>query len=159
MNILVIYDSVFGNTEKVARAIGDALSHQHVVKMMRATELKQDDLSGVDLLVAGAPTQKFNPTPGLKTPLDALPSKSLKGLQAAAFDTRIAEGDVDNKVFSFMAKRFGYAAEKIAGTLTKKGAVLVLPAEGFFVLGTEGPLKDGELERAAAWAQKAASQS
>ena len=154
MNILVIYDSVYGNTEKVANAVGEALGAQHTVKMLRATELQQADLSGVELLIAGAPTQKFNPTPGLKDPLQALPAKSLQGMRAAAFDTRIAEADADNKVFSFMVKRFGYAAEKIADMLKKKGAVLVLPPEPFYVKGTEGPLQDGELERAAAWALK-----
>lgn len=158
MKVLVVYDSVYGNTEKVAEAIGNAISDApgtpHTVRIMRATELVQADLIGVDLLIAGAPTQKFNPTPGLKDPLQALPARSLQGMRAAAFDTRIAEADADNKVFSFMVKRFGYAAEKIADMLKKKGAVLVLPPEPFYVKGTEGPLKDGELERAAAWALK-----
>jgi flavodoxin len=158
MNVLIVYDSVYGNTKKVAEAIGTAISEassaSQTVRTMRATELQQADLSGVELLIAGAPTQKFNPTPGLKDTLQALPAKSLQGMRAAAFDTRIAEADADNKVFSFMVKRFGYAAEKIADMLKKKGAALVLPPEPFYVKGTEGPLQDGELERAAAWALK-----
>jgi hypothetical protein len=28
---------------------------------------------------------------------------------------------------------------------------MVVPAESFFVTGSEGPLEDGELERAGAW--------
>jgi len=49
---------------------------------------------------------------------------------------------------------FGYAAKSIAGTLKKKAGELVVPPEGFFVGGTEGPLKEGELERAADWAKQ-----
>jgi hypothetical protein len=56
-----------------------------------------------------------------------------------------------------MVKLFGYAAKPIANRLTKKGGVLTMEPEGFFVEGTEGPLTDGELERAAAWAQRIAT--
>ena len=44
-------------------------------------------------------------------------------------------------------KIFGYAAKPIADRLTKKGGNLAVPAEGFYVGGTEGPLLEGELER------------
>jgi len=37
--------------------------------------------------------------------------------------------------------------------LRKKGAELVVPSVGFYVIGQEGPLKQGELERAADWAR------
>jgi flavodoxin I len=46
-----------------------------------------------------------------------------------------------------------YAAGKIADSLKKKGATLMASPEGFFVKGKEGPLKEGELERAAGWAK------
>jgi flavodoxin len=48
----------------------------------------------------------------------------------------------------------GYAAKPIADKLKKKGGKLVLPPEGFFVQGSEGPLKEGEVERAAEWAKQ-----
>lgn len=47
----------------------------------------------------------------------------------------------------------GYAAGRIAETLKKKGGNLVMPPEGFFVKGKEGPLKEGELERTANWGE------
>jgi hypothetical protein len=46
----------------------------------------------------------------------------------------------------------GYAANTIASTLKKKGGQLLVPPEGFLVTGEQGPLKEGELERAARWA-------
>jgi hypothetical protein len=48
---------------------------------------------------------------------------------------------------------FGYAAGRIANNLKKKGSTLIASPEGFFVTGGQGPLKEGELERAAAWAK------
>ncbi len=39
----------------------------------------------------------------------------------------------------------------------KAGGELAAPAEGFFVVDTEGPLQEGELERAAAWARQVAA--
>ena len=48
-------------------------------------------------------------------------------------------------------KLFGYAAKPIADRLKKKGGELTIPPEGVYVKGTEGPLKEGELERAADW--------
>ena len=46
-----------------------------------------------------------------------------------------------------------YAAERIARELTKKGGRLVAEPEGFIVEQKEGPLKQGELERADHWAK------
>jgi hypothetical protein len=48
----------------------------------------------------------------------------------------------------------GFAAPKIAKSLEKKGGTLVCAGEGFFVTGSKGPLKEGEVERAAAWAKE-----
>ena len=47
-----------------------------------------------------------------------------------------------------------YAAERIAKDLVKKGGRLVAEPEGFIVENKEGPLKQGELERASKWAKE-----
>ena len=49
---------------------------------------------------------------------------------------------------------FGYAAKPIANRLQKKAGALIAAPEGFIVKGKEGPLKEGELERAAQWARQ-----
>jgi hypothetical protein len=61
---------------------------------------------------------------------------------------------VNSRTLTAFVKLFGYAAEPIANALTKRGGTLVVPAEGFFIKDKEGPLKDGELERATAWGQQ-----
>jgi flavodoxin I len=141
MRVLVVYDSFYGNTEKIAKAIGEAISGGEA-RMLRAGEVGPSELDNVSLLIVGAPTQGGRATPAIRDFLDRVTKSEINGLDAAAFDTRLA---------AKMAKIFGYAAGRIASSLKSKGANLIAEPEGFFVTGKEGPLKEGELERAAAW--------
>ena len=154
MKALIVYDSFFGNTEQVARAMGNALGSQADVNVLRVGDVKPEHLTGLDVLVVGSPTRAFSPTPAIKKFLGNIPRRGLQGVQVAAFDTRIALSDVDSRVLPVFVKVFGYAAKPIADRLTKKAGELGLAPEGFFVKGTEGPLKEGELERAAEWAKQ-----
>jgi len=144
MKALVVYDSVYGNTEKIARAIADAITPSGEIKVLRAGEANPSELASIDLLIVGSPVHGGRPTPAVQDFLNKVNQPSLKGIKVAAFDTRAT---------SKFAKIFGNAAGRIAGQLTKKGGLLIVPAEGFFVTGTKGPLKEGELERVAAWAK------
>jgi flavodoxin I len=150
MKTLVLFESFFGNTEKVARAIGTALGLTDA-DLVRVSELKPGQIDGVDVLIVGSPTRAFQPCPDTKAFLKGLPSGALKGKKVAAFDTRAEMTDKTPGILKFFAGIFGYAAEPVAKKLVKKGGIQVLEPSGFIVLGSEGPLKDGELERAAAW--------
>jgi flavodoxin I len=155
MKSIVIYDSQYGNTERIARSIRDVLAEQGDVTLVRVADYNPAMLTGVELLLVSSPTQKFRPTDAIKGFLKGIPAGTLKGLRVAAFDTRLTQENIDaTPILSHFVKLFGYAAEAIGKELQKKGGVLVLPPEGFFVEGTEGPLVDGELERAATWAKK-----
>jgi len=153
MKALVIFDSVFGNTEKIARAIADAIGPHPAVGFLRASEVAPDQLQGLDLLVVGSPTRGFRPTEALAGLLKRIPSKSLYGVKVAAFDTRFKADEIRSAGLRFVVKTGGYAAKRIAAQLRKAGGSLIVPPEGFYVVDTEGPLKAGELERAAAWAE------
>lgn len=61
---------------------------------------------------------------------------------------------MDSAILNFFVKLFGYAARPIADRLIKKGGELAMPPEGFYVEDTEGPLKEGELERATEWVRQ-----
>ena len=150
MRALVVYDSVFGNTEKVALAIGDALGAQ----ALSVGDVKPEHLSGLDVLIVGSPTQAFQPLKPVKAFLKAIPWGAFKGVKVAAFDTRADVQEVNSRILTILVKLFGYAAEPIAAQLVRKGGTQALLPAGFFVNGKEGPLKEGELERAAAWAQQ-----
>ena len=153
MKVMIVYDSVFGNTEKIATAVGGALGGSEPVVTIRAGEVKPEQLAGIELLIVGSPTRGFRPTEAIRAFLKAIPTNSLKGVRVAAFDTRIALEDVKSPILNIFVKIFGYAAKPIAGGLTAKGGSLGCLPEGFFVKASEGPLKEGELERAAAWAK------
>ena len=140
MKVLIVYDSMYGNTEKIARAIGGAMTGE--VKVLRATEANPAEVGSFDLLIVGSPTQGGRPLPAIRGFLDKVTKTSLKGIKVAAFDTRVSAKWVGI---------FGYAAGKIARGLKTKGGTLILSPEGFFVKGVKGPLKEGELERATSW--------
>ena len=143
MKVLIIYDSVYENTEKIAKAIGGAITGE--VKVLRMNEVDSSELKTLDLLIVGSPTQGGRPTLAIQDFLNKVSESAIKGINVAAFDTRFSTRFVGI---------FGYAAGKIADSLKRKGGTLILSPEGFFVKGKEGPLKEGELERAAVWAQE-----
>ena len=152
MKALVIYDSVFGNTEKIAQAIANALASQVDVELLQADKAAPEQTKGLDILVVGSPTRGFRPTEAVTDLLKGIPARALQGLKVAAFDTRFDADKIDSAALRFVVKTGGYAAKRIASRLKKAGGNLIVPPEGFYVEDTEGPLRDGELERAADWA-------
>jgi flavodoxin I len=155
MKAMVVYDSAFGNTEKVAQAIGQALGSPEDVETVRVGNVKPEQLAGLTLLIVGSPTQKFSPLGTITSFLKGIPNNGLQGVKVAAFDTRIPQSRIDEiRILAFFVRIFGYAAKPIADRLVRKGGELAVPPEGFYVGDTEGPLLEGELERAADWARQ-----
>ncbi len=140
MKALVIYDSTYGNTEKIAQAIGQAIA----AEVRRVCNVSASDLKAFDLVIVGSPTMGGRPTEAMRGLLKAM-GPAVQGVNVAAFDTRLTAKWV---------RIFNYAAPRIADSLTEMGATLLGSPEGFFVQGKEGPLKEGELERAAGWAKE-----
>ena len=64
MKVLIVYDSAYGNTEKVARAIGGVITGE--VKVLRPGEVNPSELQSLDLLIVGSPTQGGRPTPAIQ---------------------------------------------------------------------------------------------
>ncbi len=131
----------FGNTEKVAKAIGAALGDPKNVSICRVNEMNQDLVKDLQLLVVGSPTRAFSPTPAIKTFVRNLPGKSLEGVKFSAFDTRMKIDERTPGILRFFAGIFGFAAKPILDGLVRKGGIQVMPA-------------DGELDRAAEWAKR-----
>ena len=142
MNALIIYDSTFGNTQQIAQVIAHVLREHGFVRLSRVEEAGTSELKGIHVLVLGCPTQRYGLTPSVRAFLENIPYGTLHGLMAAAFDTR----------YRIAESSSGSAAWAIAGRLQEAGASLILPPESFFVAAKEGPLEDGEFERAAHWA-------
>lgn len=152
---IIIYDSYFGNTEKIAQAMANAISDYAKVDLRKVYEVSPDEIKEVKTLIIGSPTRKFNVSEATVRFLKRIPKNSLNHVRVAAFDTRNTQEELNKyKVLSWMVKLFGYAAEKISNKLRKLGGNEVIPPQGFYVNGIEGPLMEGELERAAQWAQQ-----
>lgn len=147
MRTLVVYDSVQGNTERIARAIGEVLPGE--VQVLRVTQADARDLEAVDLLVIGSPTHGGGPTEAIQALLEKMGAPARVEARVATFDTRLAWRWI---------RLFGFAAPRMADALEARGWTLVGEPGGFFVGSKKiGPLKPGEVDRAAAWAKELAA--
>jgi flavodoxin len=163
MKAMVVYDSRYGNTERIAHAIGaglsDALGAAVSVAVVDVSVAQPEQLAGLALLLVGSPTNGSQPSPPVQDFLKRIPEGNLQGVKVAAFDTRTDMDKLESAAHFFgkIFDHFGYAAPRILSGLEKKGGQAVKPPEGFFVKDTEGPLAEGELERATAWGRQLAA--
>lgn len=141
MKALILYDSLYGNTRSIAESMASSLQALDAAAIP-ARDLRPGDLSMYDLLVVGSPIQGWRPTPKVTELLSGLAGDGLKGVKAAAFDTRV-------KLFIH-----GDAARKMTTALRKAGAEIISKPMAFYVTGSEGPLLDGETGRAATWGRQ-----
>jgi len=158
MHVVVVYESMFGNTEEAARAIALGLSSAASVDLYDVSVAPTIIGSDVDLLVVGGPTHGFGSIhpqtsadatsrttrpiasqgDGLRewiAQLDVVP-----GTLVAAFDTKMAR-----------PRLTGSAARRALSRLHHRGAEAVSTPMTFHVDGTTGPLLEGELDRATLW--------
>jgi len=154
MKTLVVYDSFFGNTEKIAQAIGEGFGSGKSVQVVNVKNVADSMLEALDFLIVGSPTRAFSPSPAIKSFVNNLNTEILRGVKVAAFDTRLPMGENVPGFLRFMVKLFGYADKPMHDKLVKKGGQAAAEPMGFYVLESEGPLKDGEEARASAWAQE-----
>lgn len=157
MNSLIIYDSLFGNTQKIAETIAEVLNSSGNTKTLMLKNASIDDFKEQNLLIIGSPTHGGQSTPAMQKFLNQIPPQALKNVFVACFDTRFLEKDV-NFALRLLIRTIGYAAPKIADLLKSKSGKILTPPEGFIVKGKNGPLKDGELKKAKIWAKQILSQ-
>jgi flavodoxin len=143
MKTLIVFFSKFGNTKKIAEAIAETLESKGPVCVVAADQLTTSDLSEADLVVMGSPTHRMNLPEAVRPVFATLPRRILRDTAVAAFDTSY-------KMSRWLA-RFT-AARKLDRKLRKLGGKRVVSPETFHVIEREGPLYDGEIERAKAWA-------
>lgn len=143
MEAVVVYASQYGNTRQVAEAITRGLGPG--ARAVEAGSFSVAEVGPGSLLVVGSPIVGWKPLEGLGAWLDGLSPGALDGVRTAAFDTRV-------KLFIH-----GDAAKKIEHALEKAGAERAAEPSWYYVEGTEGPLVDGELERAEAWGRELAA--
>ncbi|NKQ51807.1 flavodoxin family protein [Amycolatopsis sp. K13G38] len=165
MRALIVYESMFGNTEVIARAIADGLAAEtEVVNVDDAP----DALAGFDLLVVGGPTHVHGMSrastrksaqdqasdgvrsrKGIRDWLDSL-KPAPAGLAAATFDTRIGK------------PRWltGSAAVGAAKALKRRHIRVIAKPESFYVnTATPPELGGDERARAQEWGRSIATET
>jgi hypothetical protein len=167
MKALVMYESMFGNSERVAKAVADGLGEHLEVLLRDVTSSPGGEVPlGTDLLVVGGPTHALSmsrpgtredairqgagqglASRGLREWLEGL-NPDLHGLAGAAFDTRVSR----------VRRLPGSAARSAARVLRRHGVRMVALPESFFVDDVAGPLALDEVVRARAWGERLAAQ-
>ena len=161
MRALVVYESLFGNTEQVALAITSGLSEHLDVELLEVTDAPQVITEALNLIVIGGPTHAFSMTRpstredafrqgashgstavGLREWLEQLGKGSHSSL-VATFDTRVSK----------VRHLPGSAAKGAAKLVHKLGYSSAAQAESFYVEDVTRPLLEGELDRAHAWGE------
>jgi flavodoxin len=153
MYAVVVYDSKFGNTEKIAEAIARGVATSgtaHVLSIAQTVDNGQPAGERPHLMLIGGPTQRRAATKALRAFVDALPI-SLLGVPMAAFDTR----------YRGAKWMMGSAAAEVASVLRAAGAHEVAAPESFY-MSRGGPLdrqqlEPGEIERAEQWGREVAA--
>ena len=168
MKAWVVYESMFGNTEKVAGAVLRGLQHEGVdtglVEAGSAPASLPDDL---DLLVVGGPTHGFSMSrsstradavrqgapseragTGIREWLESVRVDAERRPVVATFDTRVTK-------VRWIPKAAGPSAARAA---RRRGLETFAKPVGFLVDDVRGPLLEHELEHAVAWGRRLATE-
>jgi len=130
---IVIYDTKFGNTEKIAKALAEGMKEQgvKVTDCLKIGEVEIDKLKEYDLVVIGGPTHKLGLSEPMKDFLKKLENAEIGNKNAFAFDTKVKS-------------RFaGSAGKGIEKRVKKLQMNIVRPHSSAIVKGREGPLEEG----------------
>lgn len=164
MDVAVVYESIYGNTEVIAEAVADGVRQGDPaarVTVLPVADADWDATAGASLVIVGGPTHMLGMSrassrrtaaekaqspatgnggsEGIREWLDAQPRSGGRARMAAAFDTRLS------------SRLAGGAARPIAKSLRRHGYAVVVKPEGFVVDSSTGPLRSGERDRAKEW--------
>jgi menaquinone-dependent protoporphyrinogen IX oxidase len=154
MKGIVVYDTSYGNTKKVAETIAETLKESGIeVDLFRVKDVKKLSAKDYDFLVLGSPTRFGTMSLAIRGLLGKVKAEDWMSKPFAAFDTEnpenIEKARAQNKEWS--------AAEKISDKLRDKKMNQLSPVLKALVLGQKGPLKEGEIERTKEYAKELAT--
>jgi menaquinone-dependent protoporphyrinogen IX oxidase len=166
MRVVVVYESMFGNTRQIGQAIADGVGSLHEAVAVPVRDATPDVISGADLVVVGGPTHVHGMSrPATRKSAGEIARKPQSGVAldpgaegpglrewfadlgaikgcAAAFDTR----------FYGLPILTGRASKRIHRLLRRHGARQVSPPQSFFVMKNNA-LAPGEIDRARRWGE------
>jgi flavodoxin len=141
MKVLIIYDSVYGNTLRVAEMYQMEFQNRDIdAELVHAERLEWDQYHDVSLVIFGSPTRGFRAMPTIIRSIRT-GAQAMKDHRIAIFDTRIETRDIQSKVLRKLIGAFGYGTDHISKVLKKHGFTPVVTPKGYAVMSAEGPLK------------------
>ena len=152
MKALIVYDSVYGHTEKIAQAIGKGLTNKYEYSVVKGNNVGKNQLEELNLLIIGTPTHGGRWTEAIRDFLKEISGMKLEGVKVAVFDTRTES----TGIIGGIERIFGRVAPRLAEEMKKHERNVIIEPEGFVVKGRKGPLKEGELQRAENWGNQIA---
>ena len=139
MRAIIVFASRYGNTEKVARAIGEGiLEASGAAPMLRAVSATRPaDVAGFDLVVVGTPDHFGRSIGSVRRFVRELRPEWLSGARVAFFDTCLLPDS-------------GKAVRELERELliVSPKTTVWNPGLSSIVQGLRGPLRAGEVERA-----------
>jgi menaquinone-dependent protoporphyrinogen IX oxidase len=154
MKGIIVYDTSYGNTQKIAEVIAQALKESGTeTDLFNVKDVKKLNAKDYDFLVLGSPTKFGTMSFAIRFFLGKVKSEEWMNKPFAAFDTENPE----NIEKAAAQKKDWSAAEKIAEKLRDKKMNLLLPVLKISVLGQKGPLVEGEIDRTKNFAKELAN--
>lgn len=133
--VVIIYDTVYGNTAKAAEAVADGIKEKALqVELRHVKDVKPEDVTAFDVIILGSPTHAGDMSENMKSFVTGLKGLTLEGKKGAAFDTRYVGTEVG-------------AVAAMESSMRELGIDVVVPSSYFGVKGAEGPIAEGELPR------------
>lgn len=156
MEACVVYESVWGNTAAIARAIAEGIGP--TARVLTTDEASPNLIGNADLIVAGAPVMAFGlPSDSVRASIakserDAPVPPDLAHPSMRTWLASLPQGHAPSASFD---TRLRWSPRGAAGTiddsLQRAGHTRLVKPEKFVVTGKYGPLRDGELDRARRW--------
>jgi flavodoxin len=149
MKGIVVYDTSYGNTKKIAETITEVLKESGLeVDVFHVKDAKKLRMKGYDFLIVGSPTRFYTMSRAIKSFLGKVKSEDWMNKPFAAFGTENPEN---------IERKKGSAAEKIAERLKEKEMTQLLPVLKSLVLGQKGPIQEGEIDRTKEYSRRLAT--
>lgn len=156
MKAIVVYESLWGNTAAIARAIAEGIGPG--ARALSTAEANGTAMADVDLIVAGAPVIAFRlPTDQVRRNLGVNPGQApmAPDLSHPSMRSWLETLPKGHGRFAVFETRLwwspGGSTKSIARILERAGYQPLAKPKQFIVKGAYGPLREGELERARAW--------
>lgn len=149
MKGIVVYDTSYGNTQKIAETIAETLKESGIeVDLFDVKKVKKLSAKDYNFLVLGSPTRFGTMSFSIRGFLGKVKSEEWMNKPFAAFDTENPEN---------VEKKQGSAGDKIAERLMEKKMNQAVPVLKALVFEMKGPLKEGEIERTKDYAKSLAA--